>query len=66
VIDHDLSLIARGRDADVFDRGDGTVLRRYRTRDVPAREVEVMRYVRAHGYPVPEVFEVAGAQAHDV
>lgn len=53
-------LIARGRDADVFDRGDGTVLRRYRGRDVPDREVEVMRYARANGYPVPAVVSVAG------
>lgn len=60
MIAHDPPLIARGRDADVFDRGDGTVLRRYRTRDVPAREVEVMRYAHAHGYPVPEVVGVSG------
>lgn len=55
-----LPLLARGRDADVFDRGDGLVLRRYRGRDVPEREVAVMRYARGHGYPVPEVIEVAG------
>jgi Ser/Thr protein kinase RdoA (MazF antagonist) len=53
-------LLARGRDADVFDRGDGTVLRRYRTRDVPPHEVEVMRYVASHGYPVPTVVAVSG------
>jgi tRNA A-37 threonylcarbamoyl transferase component Bud32 len=35
-----------------------TVLRRYRGRDVPAGEVNVMRYVRAHGYPAPEVVSV--------
>ncbi len=56
----DLPVLARGRDADVYDRGDGTVLRRYRSRDVPTREVEVMRYARANGYPVPEVIRVRG------
>lgn len=56
----DLPLIAHGRDADVFDRGDGTVLRRYRRRDVPAREIDVMRYARDQGYPVPEVITVSG------
>lgn len=55
-----LALVARGRDADVFDRGDGTVLRRYRRRDVPPREAEVMRYARSHGYPVPRVVAVSG------
>ena len=37
-----------------------TVLRRYRGRDVPAREVAVMRYVREHGYPAPDVVRVDG------
>jgi tRNA A-37 threonylcarbamoyl transferase component Bud32 len=54
------ALIARGREADVFDRGDGTVLRRYRERDVPAHEVGAMRYARSLGYPVPEVIAVSG------
>jgi len=53
-------LLARGREADVFDRGDGTVLRRYRERDVPPHEVRAMRYARSHGYPVPEVIAVSG------
>ncbi len=56
----DLPLLAAGRDADVFDLGDGRVLRRYRRRDVPAREIEVMRYVHARGYPVPRVLAVSG------
>jgi Ser/Thr protein kinase RdoA (MazF antagonist) len=38
-----------------------TVLRRYRQRDVPEREVAVMRYVRQRGYPAPEVVSVNGA-----
>lgn len=54
------TLLARGREADVFDRGDGTVLRRYRDRDVPAHEVRVMRFARSNRYPVPEVIAVAG------
>jgi tRNA A-37 threonylcarbamoyl transferase component Bud32 len=36
------------------------VLRRYRSRPVPEREVAVMRFVREHGYPVPAVHEVSG------
>lgn len=36
------------------------VLRRYRTRPVPEDEVLVMRHARAHGYPVPEIFDVDG------
>jgi Ser/Thr protein kinase RdoA (MazF antagonist) len=38
-----------------------TVLRRYRRREVPVSEVAVMRYVREHGYPAPEVVSVDGA-----
>lgn len=36
------------------------VLRRYRRRAVPEREVEIMRYVRERGYPVPRVFQISG------
>jgi len=53
-------LIAKGRDADIFDAGPGRVLRRSR---VPgrsqAREARVMEHVRSYGYPVPAVFEVS-------
>jgi aminoglycoside phosphotransferase (APT) family kinase protein len=54
-------LIASGRAADVYDLGDGTVLRRYRDdgHDVD-EEARVMRYVAAHGVRVPEV-----VAAHD-
>jgi Ser/Thr protein kinase RdoA (MazF antagonist) len=38
-----------------------TVLRRYRQRNVPAGEVALMRYVREHGYPAPQVVSVSGA-----
>jgi aminoglycoside phosphotransferase (APT) family kinase protein len=56
-------LIGSGRAADVYDIGGGRVLRRYRIGarpEVVAREVTVMRHVRAHGYPVPHVFDADG------
>ena len=53
--------IASGRDADVFDLGNGRVLRRNK---VPSKtseyEAELMRYVADWGYPVPAVYEVSG------
>jgi aminoglycoside phosphotransferase (APT) family kinase protein len=54
-------LIASGRAADVYDLGDGTVLRRYRTtgHDVEL-EVRVMRHVAERGYPVPSVHSFDG------
>jgi aminoglycoside phosphotransferase (APT) family kinase protein len=51
-------LIANGRSADIFEFGDGKVLRRRRSVDIPAQEPVVMAAVRAAGYPAPEVFEV--------
>lgn len=64
-------LLASGRAADVYDLGDGTVLRRYRPRSGAADgegdspdagyEADVMRHVAAHGYPVPAVHGVDGA-----
>jgi aminoglycoside phosphotransferase (APT) family kinase protein len=57
-------LIGAGRNADVYDAGDGRVLRRYRDQRPAAwvaREAEVMIRARAHGAPVPEVFEVTGS-----
>lgn len=56
-------LIGAGRNADVYDIGDGRVLRRYRDgRDPRGVELQaqVMRHARAFGAPVPEVFEVSG------
>lgn len=55
-------LIAQGRAADVFAYGDGLVLRRYRTPHDLLYEAAVMQYVREHGFPVPEVFEVSGPE----
>ncbi len=54
-------LIASGRAADVYDLGDGTVLRRYRDdrHDVEA-EARVMRFVADHGVRVPAVVDASG------
>lgn len=55
-------LIGRGRAADVYDVGGGRVLRRDRNGSAASveREALVMRHLHANGYPVPEVFDVAG------
>jgi aminoglycoside phosphotransferase (APT) family kinase protein len=53
--------IGSGRNADVYDIGGGRVLRRYRDgrgQDSVAAEAAVMEHARAHGVPVPEVFQV--------
>jgi aminoglycoside phosphotransferase (APT) family kinase protein len=58
------TLVGSGRNADVYDVGDGRVLRRYRDgRDARrvAAEAQVMAHARASGVPVPEVFDVSGA-----
>jgi Ser/Thr protein kinase RdoA (MazF antagonist) len=59
------ALLARGRACDVFDAGEGRVLRRYRPgeRGDPEAEAAVMEHVRAHGFPVPAVF---AAEARDL
>jgi glycosyltransferase involved in cell wall biosynthesis/tRNA A-37 threonylcarbamoyl transferase component Bud32 len=53
-------LLAAGRACDVFEYGDGAVLRRYRPGEPcdTEREAEVMRTAAAGGVPVPEVLEV--------
>ena len=56
-----MELIARGRDADVFDAGPGRVLRRFRDEGKSVeREAQVMVHAREHGVPVPEVFDAVG------
>jgi tRNA A-37 threonylcarbamoyl transferase component Bud32 len=58
-------LIGRGRNANVYDIGGGRVLRRYRDgrpRRLVATEAEVMTHARAHGVPVPEVFDVSESE----
>jgi tRNA A-37 threonylcarbamoyl transferase component Bud32 len=44
----------------VYALDEHRVLRRYRRRDVPENEVNVMRHVHAHGYPTPAVLEASG------
>ena len=56
-------LMARGRWTDVYDVGGGRVVKRYRdpaAEPIAALEATVMAHARAHGVPVPEVFEVRG------
>ena len=52
--------MAAGRASEVYDLGDGRVLRRFKGGGDPAREALVMQHARAHDYPVPEVLEVTG------
>ena len=57
-----MELLGRGRDADVYAVGRDRVLRRYRDAGKSVeREAAVMAHARAHGLPVPEVFDVEGA-----
>lgn len=53
-----MRVIAAGRASEILDLGGGRVLRRFKRGGDPAREAAVMEHARAHGYPVPEVFEV--------
>ena len=55
-------LLAQGRAADVFDLGDGTVLRRYRIDHDTEREAEVMAWARTAGLAVPEVHRSDGPE----
>jgi aminoglycoside phosphotransferase (APT) family kinase protein len=52
--------IASGRACDIFEHGEGAVLRRYRAgeRCDPEREAAVMRRAHEAGVPVPRVLEV--------
>ncbi|GAA4434001.1 hypothetical protein GCM10023169_41050 [Georgenia halophila] len=51
-------LLARGRDADIYDLGGGLVLRRARDGRSLATEAALMAAARAGGAPVPAVHEV--------
>jgi aminoglycoside phosphotransferase (APT) family kinase protein len=53
-----VKLLAAGRASEIFDLGDGRVLRRFRAGGDPEREALVMGHTRSHGYPVPRVLEV--------
>lgn len=54
------ALIGSGRAADVFDLGDGRVLRRYKTEHRCEAEAEIMALAHAAGFPVPWVYRVDG------
>lgn len=53
-------LLASGRAADVYDQGDGTVLRRYRTDHDVAGEGRLMVWLGEQGFPVPVVHLAEG------
>ena len=52
--------LAEGRASEIFDLGDGRVLRRFKRGGDPAFEARVMEHARANGFPVPAVHEVRG------
>lgn len=53
------ALLGTGRSADVYDVGDGKVLRRYRKPSARIDdEVRIMRWVADHGIRVPKVFDL--------
>ena len=53
-----MRLLAEGRASEIFDLGDGRVLRGFKRGGDPGFEARVMEHARAHGYPVPAVQEV--------
>lgn len=53
------ALLASGRDSDIFEYGDGLVLRRARRGRSMELEARTMEHARAHGYPVPAVAELS-------
>ena len=52
-------LLASGRDADIFECGPHTVLRRARDGRSLAHEARTMSYLREQGFPVPAVEEIS-------
>ena len=56
---HPGPLLAAGRDADVFEYGDGAVLRRSREGRSLLVEARTLEFLHAHDYPVPKVIEVS-------
>ena len=54
-----MRLLASGRQADVFEIGNGRVLRHYRSARGALREASVMEHARAGGYPVPAVHDAS-------
>jgi aminoglycoside phosphotransferase (APT) family kinase protein len=49
--------IAEGRDSEIFEHGPGKVMRVARDGRSLVAEAEIMRYVRSHGYPCPDVHD---------
>ena len=49
--------LAEGRDSEIFEHGPDKVLRVARDGRSLVAEAEVMRYVRSHGYPCPDVHD---------
>ncbi len=54
------TLIASGRAADVYDLGNGTVLRRYRTDHDTGPEGRLMAWLGEQGVPVPRLHDAGG------
>ncbi len=57
-LDDLVQLLASGREADVYDLGDGRVLRR--SRHAADTAASVMIRLAQHGFPVPVVYQVTG------
>jgi len=53
-----MELLAQGRDCDIFDLGDGSVLRRSREGHDQSKEARLLDHAAAHGYPVPTVHDL--------
>jgi streptomycin 6-kinase len=53
-----VKLVAAGRASEIFDLGDGRVLRRFLAGGDSEREALVMEHAWRNGYPVPRVLEV--------
>jgi aminoglycoside phosphotransferase (APT) family kinase protein len=51
-------LVGSGRSADIFEYGEGRVLRRRRSTPISEAEPAVMRAVRSAGFPAPQVYAV--------
>ena len=49
--------LAEGRDSEIYEHGHDKVLRVARDGRSLAGEAEIMRYVRSHDYPCPEVYD---------
>jgi streptomycin 6-kinase len=55
---HHVKLLASGRASEIFDLGNGRVLRRFRDGGDPEREALVMRHAECHGFASPQVLEI--------